>query len=1331
MLVFKLYYTMWLISVFCVLSGLPLRPSDSGNYHGHTVHYHRTGFFSRARERHLHFNPPVSRTSQNTPVEPFMRNGGIPIETYLRNGGAKLHHAAIYEVPSNKHYNDPRSGHELDLRLRSLVERYYNSDGKTTLQPTVITSTTSPPAKRNKPQQVRHIVKSPSTVLSHFLNVEMREFHEQPVQSTKIEPKHIPDPSHATAHIQRRKKPVPKLPTKSYPLGLQFLNKNTQKERQSIPRILVDKVDLPLVKLRSKPTVSTPTSTTIPPPTTSSTTPTTTTTTTTLPTTTTTTTPATSSSTTTTTTPTTTTTSPTTTTTPSVVVTYPPAVETTTSFTSGLEAELGLNDPLFSISIDSLFSDPDLAAERQSGASHGLHHGHSHEVSSPNDHMHNNIPHSHHGMNQHVIDNGHHHAQTDHSHGHLSHSSDHVGHSSGISETTHKQSHASVDQSADVSANTLDKLFVGMFNHHIPEEHGLKHLHKQEEVIPVNKDLTIAVNTPSPAVKQSFEKTTVHAKPITKRGIHDLGGYVSRNPKSYIDNVLNVNVWETTPPHFGPHSLRYYVTTAPSVETQINRQKMSQYLTAKMSTSHSDIPPSSSVASAPLVQSPTPPPVTNSKPASINPSAPNVSQKDLVHLRGIHIMFSNGKQDTSGKIPTIHLTASVSERSGKNISKLSTPTVSTSPPTPTTEQSTTKPSPSVVDKIVGTAVIRNGHLYLILYPFGENKTLKLNFNGSQVSQIPLPHNKPVSYTEAPVPVKQTTKATVEKLPTPQALESMPPVPHHMNKETIASEYQAPASDVSALETHPTSTHGASDHSSHVHGHMHHHMMSATPSGRTTFNDTTIRNFLSPLNKFMSPWRSLDFSKVFPFPKRNSTSRQNGEEDNDLDVVTFIAQATDPFERIKSIMESIANTTLFNNTNSGIGSDGNSSQTQSEAKFNFELKIQTATIDQSRDYKQTTQQNNENNSEEMLYDTSSTVTNSAKSKHQDVLKDVKPDQSSFFHGISNPPSIGLMSEYIREVSPTAGIPMEPVTSEFKLNTMEKIEKINHVTSTKAPEQDKTSTTENVNKDKVINTETVEPIVQNGEMQVTESVLFEEKDKPTMPSGADVATTPFTSKTTSTTQSLLKAILPSKSSIGDFIRYQVFNETHPTSHQQKVTDPPSFDYSDNNFATFGKPGSRFVPGKLSSGSNIQPVASNNQRLTRGQAEQVMSLSDILNDIRRIQLHNMHKFNIQNNNFNNLIVGEASRQNKIRTPMVVEGPLFQETSTRRFSGRPSSRQRPVTASSLQKQMLEQRQNAINDALDAMLVLSVDDILADHTTLHGAIVMSQRQRDQSSSNR
>ena len=1331
-----------ILYIFYLFSGLPLRPSDARNFHGHIIHYRRTGFFPRSRERHVHFNPPPTRSAQAAPVESFIRKGGLPIETFLRNGGAKLHHAAIYEVPSNKHYNDARSGHELDLRLRSLVERYYNADGKTTVKPPVMVSTALPTGKRNKPQQVNHIVKSPSTVLSHFLNVEMREFHEQPVQSTKIEQKHIPDPVHVRAHVQRRKKPGPtKLPTKSYPLGLQFLNKAPK--RTGIPRLLLEKNTLPLVRIRNKPAApsSTASTTTAALQPTSPMVPTTT--------------------------PsvvvtkaTTTAFVPKTTTPPSIVVTYPQAdAETTTSLAAGLEADLGLgmSDPLFSISMDSLFSDPDLT----SAIPHGSNHAHSHEVgavhqdtsgtpASTSNHMHHNLPHSHHGTIQsnQASGSGHHHPAMDHSHGHGGHNG-HSGHPN--SQAAHSsvgtgqvQAQTSVDSSVDASANALDKMFVGMFNHHVQNEPGFKHLHKQEEIIPVNKDLSVVKVTPSPA-RINFEKTTVHAKPITKRGIHNIGGYVSRSPNAYIDNVLKLNVWETTPPPLVPrHSMRYHATTAPSVETQINRQRMSEYLSSKMSTSNSDIPSSSSAANSAPVQSPTTAPV---KPVSIstpvNPSPKDVSQKDLVHLRGIHIMFSNGQQDTSGKIPTIHLTASVSEISSKNASTPSSPTPSTSAPIPTTQTASPKPPSSVVDKIVGTAVIRNGHLYLILYPFGEKKSLKLNF-GSKVSQIPLPHNKPLSYTEAPVVVQETTKAVIKEaaLPRAHALHaSMPAMSHGMvmPKETIASEYQPPASNVKAVkevEHRSTSTHGSDDHSSHGgHGHMHHHMMSATPSGHTTFNDTTIRNFLSPLNRFMSPWKTLNMSDVFPFPKRNATSRQTGgDDDNDLDVVTFIAQATDPFERIKSIMESIANTTLFkNNKNTSVSSEGNSTQTQPEAKFNFELKIQTATIDQTRDSKASTstQQNNENNSEEMLYDTS-TGTNSAKSVQPIVTKDVKSDQSSYFPDISQPQALGLMNEYLKEVSPTAGPSMEPVTSDFKHNTVEKIRPL----TTKAPEQDKTTTSESVSKDIVINTETNEPVNPNSEAPVTEGISNEDKDKPTLPGGSEGTTPPFSAKTTSTTQSILsKTLVPPQSTIGEFIPYRVYNETHPTSHQKSVTDTPQFNYSDNkNYPPFSKSRSRIVPGgKLSTGSNIQPVATGNQRLTRGQAEQVMSLSDILNDIRRIQLHNMHKFNIQNNNFNNLIVSEASRQNKMRTPVVVDGPLFQETSTRRFSSRPAprQRQRPVTASSIQTQLLEQRQNALNDALDAMLVLSVDDILADHTTLHGAIVMSQRQRDQSSSNR
>lgn len=1167
-------------------------------------------------------------------------------------------------------------------------------------------------------------------MLSHFLNVELREFHEQPVQTTKIEPKHIPDREFTRTRLQKRKKSH-RMPSKSYPLGLQFLNKSTPKRMPRIQDILIDKPKLPIVKIRkntksvAKSTTKTTTTTakgttrttSTPSPTTAST----------------------KAAITTTVTP--------TTTTPSFVVTYPKEMTETTTTSVTRASGMTFNDPLSSISVDSLFSDLDLALETQSFINHGSVHmnGHSHDagVSSggamdkhQNMHDSNSMHHDHHRISQSAKGAGHeilHSHRTETMHGHningsnMGHSHGHLKHENIQSDHIRKQDINSkgnvphVNTNSDTHSSPLDKLFVGMFNHHIAEDHGLKHLKKQEEVIPLDKDLSIFANTPSPAVPKSVEGTTVHAKPITKRGINKVG-YVSGKPKVYIDNYLNVQIWQTTPPpQLNPRTMRYHATTSPSMETQINRQKMSEYLTSKMRTNDSHLLPSTGSARSAEASLPNPTVAPrSSQTASSNPP-PNVSQNDLVHLRGIHIMFSDGKQDTSGKIPTVHLTASISETKGKNLSSLSKTGITT-PPIPSTVKSTVGPNDqSVVDKIVGTAVIRNGHLYLILYPFGDKKSLKLNFNGTKVSQVPLPHNRPISYTDAPVKVATTTKA-MEPMSTTQVTESLPHL-SHVASDTIASEYQAPGSGVSPVGKHQASTHVQAEQTSHVHNHMHHHMMSATAE-RTTLNHTTIRNLLSPLNRFMSPWRSLNLSKVFPFPRNHSASKQNGDDDSDLDVVTFIAQATDPFERIKSIMESIANTSLFRNSSGTSDKDGSVNETQqaqAEAKFNFELKIQTSTIHQVRDYKQTTQQNNDNNSEEMLYDTS-TGSNTAKSKQSDLQKLIKTEHHSNFNYPANPPPVALLNEYIKGVS-TAGSAMDTVTSEFNLNTMEAMKIIS---TTQTQDKERSTTTESSLIEKVQNSENHEPAIPNTEVHVTESTSYEEKDKP-----APVATTSqLTTRpplTTTTELSISKALMAPDTTLADIIGYQVFNNS--TSTNKKATKSPMYKYSDK-FSVYNKPGSRIVPGKLSTGSNIQPVANAGERLTRGQAEQVMSLSDILNDIRRIQLHNMHKFNIQNNNFNNLIVNEASRQNKLRTPMVVEGPLFQETSTRRFSGRPSG-QRTVTPTSLQSQMLEQRQNAINDALDAMLVLSVDDILADHTTLHGAIVMSQRQKDQSSSNR
>ena len=102
---------------------------------------------------------------------------------------------------------------------------------------------------------------------------------------------------------------------------------------------------------------------------------------------------------------------------------------------------------------------------------------------------------------------------------------------------------------------------------------------------------------------------------------------------------------------------------------------------------------------------------------------PKIKLNNLLHLQGIHILFTNDKPNHTdiAKNPTLHLTASVNSPTGNK--KSSTLNDKHADSKKTKQITNIKTSPNDVqfstmseNKYVGTAMIRNGHLFLVIYP---------------------------------------------------------------------------------------------------------------------------------------------------------------------------------------------------------------------------------------------------------------------------------------------------------------------------------------------------------------------------------------------------------------------------------------------------------------------------------------------------------------------------------------------------------------------------------------------------------------------------------------
>ena len=958
---------------------------------------------------------------------------------------------------------------------------------------------------------------------------------------------------------------------------------------------------------------------------------------------------------------------------------------------------------------------------------------------------------NHHGHE--ISHHGHSDGHQSHEHGHIHSSNDHGhtadhghqvhGHPQTLGNRGHEHEIMSIDTNSGPSRNSVNEkmhaskgperrlgnLFNGMFNQHsshAPQGHGGHGDHghgSQIHASHMHNEVTVPTTSSGSAGIQ-YEQSTMHARPITKRGVAD-SETVSRFSKTFIDNILNIRIGTTVQPHSIVQTTlptRYsgYLTTPRSVETQTERLSGVQINTSKHT--HHETPQS--------VQ----------QKQDLN--APNIvtpSPKELVHLQGIHIMFSDGKQDTSRTIPTVHLTASISENvnhllnmaaSGGQISSTQSPNVN-----------------SITDKITGTAVIRDGHLYLVVYPFGSNKSLELHYNQS-TKRMAMPHNKPVSYSKTKAPVLKTEPVT-PKLPlrnahstnssshsalvNPTSETKVTSTGHsdHHHVSTGSDIHSSPHSHIHATKSESSTKSGlgksihAHGHHQHDHGHQHHSHQhsSSTPSltglKLAEVNDTTLQTLLSPINRFISPWESLNFSNVFPYSAGKNSSatttspKKHLDDDSEVDVVTFVAKAADPFDQMKAIIQSLVNKTLLNTSNITTSQSQNGNST--EARFNFELKLQPTSTKNSV---QTT--TNPNNSEEKAFDTNG-KTSAFNSKTFGNINKVTD---------STPASDFTTSDIIKpfnDVTPDSfGKSSGEITTMSNINDFKNTPKINYQTTTEA----------NLANDVLLSGTHLIDI--NRSKNIVKISTDSPNQKPTTEMYSKF--NHFLHASENIAPSTLNTLKVNKrpSDFFDTTLSYIPNYTEsPTTKRQvyQVTTPSS-----QRRKTISRNLQTGPRRNTILGSNLQPFVQrtspnkHRQDMNRVQSEQIISLADILNDIRRIQLHNMQRFNIQNSNFDTMMLSEAKQTPVIRTPLVMEGPVIRETSTRRYSDFPAfmninnkktqerSNVMPQNSAPLDHRRVNRNAHYDSD-MEAMLVLSVDDIMNDQTALHGAIVFSHRR--------
>ena len=165
------------------------------------------------------------------------------------------------------------------------------------------------------------------------------------------------------------------------------------------------------------------------------------------------------------------------------------------------------------------------------------------------------------------------------------------------------------------------------------------------------------------------------------------------------------------------------------------------------------------------------------------------------------------------------------------------------------------------------------------------------------------------------------------------------------------------------------------HGTHIGNHSRHVEAASTRSTTTEASGSAKR--------FGSPWKNVDLSAVLPsFSKIKSHNANESDDDSNpnLNVYSFVAKATDPFDRIQRILDKLQSSEHFSNQSKTLNDD---------TSFNFELTVHSNNIADTAansDDENKSSSSKNDTADELLELLSSTIHKAAKAYDKDLHRD---------------------------------------------------------------------------------------------------------------------------------------------------------------------------------------------------------------------------------------------------------------------------------------------------------------------------------------------------------
>ena len=833
-------------------------------------------------------------------------------------------------------------------------------------------------------------------------------------------------------------------------------------------------------------------------------------------------------------------------------------------------------------------------------------------------------------------------------------------------------------------------------------------------------------------------------------------------------------------------------------------------------------------------------------------SLPNTSDKPyerLLKLQGIHILFTNDKPNNSEieKNPTLHLTASVNSATPdmEMVNKSNRNVINTQ------RTSFFKKSPDNVrfssvneNKYVGTAMIRNGHLFLVVYPpdgieiptvdtkihqhyTTKNKNTELQYNrhfkGTATTEpnivttteysnsfkshlFPLitksilsslgasvqNHNSPKNFVDTKT--NDSAKRDHKNMPQnkshnlitePFTEHDIPLLPqymgpqlrnnlsnghgrHHINNKgkqlkssnkssVINGHGVASFEGVKNLEntiskaradmgrkisqqrmenkhlhhkvvnlqdklsnlteamsqqrkTHlmakqhhtQTKSQSVSNHKSHVrHGSLHKHNQHNTQKTHahktklkhdhndihkhahkdqgTQSHESSESSVYKPIKRFQSPWKNIDLSSVFPSLPHTTRYKSNNQDDDsnsNYELFSFVAKATDPFNTIKDV--------LGNLTSSENSSDHRNHKTvgsNDKALFNFELTVHSdGKSDKLKKTEEDTNSSGKNETDDILELLSLSIQNAARKY------DLELNNDELMQKISKNNIVEMLRESTHNKSSDL---MANTTANESLTTISSSQQNEKYTTVPKKQildysKDNTVAYKNMN---VFSTSPIPTVGHNETIQGIKHINAKKKDNLTTRNPITINVESSTKRPTVEQYRPLKippylAQILEKPDRSEYNRKQYIR----TKIVQDIINP-----STTNSVLHKLDKSLVTPGK-----------------------------DLFHDV----VHHRHSLNTGNTNVPFRNSDLFSTQGHTRTEIQHELPLNKALQLIQQHSDVLGLPRPP-----RKHVNKPKPTTINNEFNAMLILSIDDILSDHTNLHGALVVSFLQENKDTS--